>query len=793
MKSLTRNIWRFSHYDVFFALTILLLCLGVIYYAFIVGESFLWEDLLFYSYPSASYFSDALHSGRFPLWISGMRNGLPFYTNLNLTAFYPPLWLLAMIAPGGNVSVVAYQVYLVLQLVVGGLLAYWFLRDLRLQVGAAVVGMIVFVFSSFMSLHIIHANVITAFLWLPLQFLFVNRIVGRPFKAGHYLGLMGATLMSFLAGFPQVVMYNSYLVGTYWLFLYFLRQNEEPKSSVIQKVRGVLFEGVKIGFVFLCVILAGAAQFFPVAENWMLSARQKYAYLEIANDSLPWYYLIHGLVPNFFGVSNGAGSGIPFWGVDKESYGYSIWHAGAWQYWEFGFYAGQIALIAAVVVAFNFRRLWSSQREKLFFFLALFPVLVLMTGRYGFLFSAFYHWVPGFSLFRAPARIGCLLDFCLAVNVAFIVNVVMEKKEELNLRRPLFVLMIFYGLFIVWILVFGASCFPELKNAALWGYSVRQSLQSVLFFGLLVVVFWFMARAKSMRGGLIGVGLLAALTFGDLYLAFQHFHGGKGNPDEYYADRNGLIGQMTKMKEQNGLFRFAQLRDGKLSEEVIFPRNTGYLHSDYEAWEGYILFDLKDWSAFNAITNERIRLDIQNVGVIANLDSRTRQVGLMRYTNSLPRAKFYHDVRAYADAKGLYEDLGAGRLDYYRTLGVLREECVKYGVSTAAPPAGAEAKIHFTPINSDQYQISYQTTAPGVIFISESFYPGWEANAGQYPIIHAFGAFKGIVIPEAGSGVITVKFSPRVLWIGLTISLTTLSVLLGAWLWMVIRARKKTR
>lgn len=144
-----------------------------------------------------------------------------------------------------------------------------------------------------------------------------------------------------------------------------------------------------------------------------------------------------------------------------------------------------------------------------------------------------------------------------------------------------------------------------------------------------------------------------------------------------------------------------------------------------------------------------------------------------------------------ADAKGVYEDLGVGRLDYHRTLGVLREECVKYGVSTAAPPAGAVAKIHFTPINSDKYEISYQTTAPGVIFISESFYPGWEANAGQYPVIHAFGAFKGIVIPEAGSGVITVKFSPRVLWIGLTISGVTLSILLTILGVLVYRSRSR--
>jgi len=150
---------------------------------------------------------------------------------------------------------------------------------------------------------------------------------------------------------------------------------------------------------------------------------------------------------------------------------------------------------------------------------------------------------------------------------------------------------------------------------------------------------------------------------------------------------------------------------------------------------------------------------------------------LMRYTNSLTRAKFYHALRAYPDSKTMYADLDSGRLDYKKTVGILSDDCVKYHVLTSAPPAAATAEVRFNPKSPEEYQISYRTTAPGIIFVSESFYPGWEADGGKYPIIRAFGAFKGIVIPEAGSGVITVKFSPRSFKIGLTISMTTLAML----------------
>jgi hypothetical protein len=285
------------------------------------------------------------------------------------------------------------------------------------------------------------------------------------------------------------------------------------------------------------------------------------------------------------------------------------------------------------------------------------------------------------------------------------------------------------------------------------------------------------------------MGCVAVLAYVDLYVAFHRFQCGKVNPDDYYADRNGLIAQMGKLREQQGAFRFAQLRDGKISEEVIFPRNIGYLYPAYEAWEGYLLFNLKEWGNFNAMTNDRARLDIQNVGIIANASSQTRQVGLMRYTNALPRVKFYHGLRAYPDTKAVYADLESGRLDYRRAAGVLAEDCVRLGLSTGVPPMTAEASVTLVPVTPEQYRIEYRTTAPGVIFISESYYPGWKANEGRLPIIKVFGAFKGIVIPEAGQGVITVKFVPRVLSIGLAISGVTLGLLILV-LVVVVRRRK---
>ena len=779
------------------ALGVLLICLGVYYFAFLNGRCFFWEDVMYMTYPELNHLATSLASGHFPLWLSGLRDGMPFFGQQ--WAYYPPAWLLSFFVKDGRLPSLAIQWYHVSHLLFGAMGMCLFLRENKLRLQACIAGMIVFIFSAFPSLHIIHGAMGYVYMWLPLELFFAKKVIEGSRPGRNYIYLILAVWISFLAGFPQCVLYNAYFMVAYWLYLYCNKERAEGIRLLPGSLSAVAREFAKITGIFVMMILLGAFLLLSTAQNWSMSERQNYGFDRIADLSLPWRYLIDGLIPNFFGVSNGDGSGIPFWGVNRDTYEFRTWHAGGWLYWDYGFYAGQLALLAITVFAFNVRRLWTERREIVFFLAAVPLVLWLALGRYGGLYNIFYHIAPGFSMFRAPTRIGCLFDFSAAVLAAFLVDAVMRGNPVLKLRRPLWTLGVLYSAIFFGILVYGGNVFPELNDARLLQNSLTQVGVSAGICAVMAIILVRISativpspkgKGKGACSALIEpevstgwvprvlVWALVALTFFDLYLAYHQFHQGRINPEEYYADRNGLLGQMTKLREQQGPFRFAQLRDGKISEEIVFPRNTGYLYPGYEVMEGYVLFNLKEYGGFNSITNERVRLDIQNIGVVANLDSRTRQIGLMRYTNSLPRAKFYSDIRVYNDAKALYDDLDAGRLDYHRTLGVLREECVKYNVAIPSPAVNAQSQIHFTPVNSDGYQISYQTTAPGIIFISESFYPGWRAGDGHYPIIHAFGAFKGIVIPEAGNGVITVRFSPQVLWIGLAVSGVTLGVLL---------------
>ena len=780
----TGSSWRVS----LMAAGVLAVLVAVFHFQLLTWKSYLWEDLMYMAHPAFNYLATSVAEGRFPLWLSGLRDGMPFYGEPWI--YYPPALLMSLFVSGGQLSSLVIQWYLVAHVFVGGVFMLLFLREHKLGLWACVAGMTVFSFSGFLSLHFIHGGMGHAFVWLPLELMFVKRMMDGRRPGRNFIYLILAVWMSFLAGFPQSMLYNAYFLAAYWVFLYCRPGHRAGALWSWRTAGGVCLEGVKIGTVFLVVALLGMVVILSTVKTWEMSHRQQFGFAEIADLSLPWYYLIHGVVPNFFGMVTQDGSGVPFWGINKDTLEFQTWHGGAWMYWEFAFYGGQLALIAVAALAFNVRKLWADRREAVFFLAALLPILLLMLGRYGGLFTLLYHVAPGFSMFRTPARMSGLFDFCLAFSVAVFVDRLADKERMPALRRPLGVIAVVYAGLLAALMMCGDQIFPELKQQELWSNALRQTALSAGLFGVVVCLIVWARRVPA--GGLRSTCLagLGVVAFLDFYWAFHTFHQGRVKPEDYFADRNGLITRMTDMRDRNGPFRFGQLRDGKLSEEVIFPRNIGYLYRGYEAPEGYVLFTLKEMNAFHSITNNRVQMDIQNIGMVVNADSQTRQLSVGANPSALPRVKFYPVVQPYPETSSMYRDLETGRLDYRRVLGVLEADCVRYALPTSAVPAGVKAEVHITPKTPESYDISYRTTGPGVIFVSESFYPDWEADGGRVPLIRAFGAFKGIVISKPGEGVIPVVFRPRPFRLGLAISGSALAVLLLA-LGVIVKREQK--
>ncbi|VAW34110.1 hypothetical protein MNBD_CHLOROFLEXI01-5109, partial [hydrothermal vent metagenome] len=75
--------------------------------------------------------------------------------------------------------------------------------------------------------------------------------------------------------------------------------------------------------------------------------------------------------------------------------------------------------------------------------------------------------------------------------------------------------------------------------------------------------------------------------------------------------------------------------------------------------------------------------------------------------------------------------------------------------------------------------IQATTEEPRLLVLSDTFYPGWQAEIDNVPteILQTNVALRGIVVP-AGSHTITMQFRPLTFYLGVAISLLTVLVVL---------------
>ena len=758
------------------AIAILAAFLAFFYWDYLVGRSFIWDDTLTEFYPGVNYFAKSISTGRFPLWFLGVRDGIPFYSDPQVAIFYPPQWCLAPFVRNGRLPFLIYQRYMLLHLLLGGAFAYLFLKQLKLNPVAALSGALVFSISAFASLRVVNAVMLQVYAYLPLQLFCIERLVASNSR-WHWLILVGAMLLSVLAGYPQMTVYCWYLVSAYWLFRCYRKHRQEQPSRRKAVSRLVFRELPRQAATYAVVLGLSAAMVLPAAQNWRQTSRPKLSFREISDPSLTYPALTMLFVPNFFGVTESPGSSPPvaFWGFDPHSPNVLRNHPlnaepGYWQYWEFGAYVGQIFWLAILLLLFNWQHI--ADKKQIAFFLVIWALAVwFMLGRFGGLFYLFYHLVPGVAMFRGATKMSCVASLAAAVLVACAVNLM--RQCELKLRTwPLLLPSVCYaGLLLT--LSLGVHDLPgNLRIGARLNWARHETLYAfeTTLAGAVAIV--AATRFRNRWMAVAGSGAVILIVFADFHRAYGEFHRGLVNPDEYFPDTNRLFPLLKEYREQRGPFRFGQIIRGKLGEEIATFRNLPFFHDFLEVPEGYTTLYLAAVDRFQALTNEEAKIAIQNIRVTMERDAQGKD-WLGARTNSFPRSKFFSQIRRFDSSDELRHALDINAFDW-------RTELAIRGNEIAVPEANVSAStndvVRFESISPESYSIDYHVTRPGVIFVSEAFYPGWIVSDVRIKLIEVFGTFQGLVIPEAGSGHIVVRFSPSVFKLGLLITFLSIGL-----------------
>jgi len=385
------------------------------------------SDLIDQNIPFRKILIDSLRQGKLPLWVSAMGQGFPLFAEgqvgaLNLFNLIPSL----IFPLDVSLNVTYFLIFSLL-----AISTYLYIRRLGLSSWAGLVAALTLTFSAKTVVSIHHINLLLSFSFFVLCLFIVESFLQSQ-KKRWLLFLAFSFSQLIFAGHPQILFYSALFLVGYIAFRLLVGRNWSDKAIRINIL--------KIGFGLFLAFGAGALlslpQLLPTLQLVKESTRVS------GNISFEPYPLrpkdfLMFLRPDWFG--NARFGTYPING-SKEGF-----------YWENQMYIGLIpSALGLFAIFLTFKGvlsfLWiklkaqSSKIPKLgsdpklgtdpekgsdpnftgvvfFFTLAFILCLVLALGKVSplnFVFS-----LPGFNLFRMPARFILFADFWLVILAAF--------------------------------------------------------------------------------------------------------------------------------------------------------------------------------------------------------------------------------------------------------------------------------------------------------------------------------------------------------------------------------------
>ncbi|HET7087200.1 MAG TPA: YfhO family protein [Anaerolineae bacterium] len=336
-------------------------------------------DLYNYFYPYRDYAASAVREGRVPLWNPYLFMGAPFLANSQAGFFYPlnlaASWLET--ARAANLSIVAH-------VWIAAIGAYLFARrSFGASVPAALLGGLSFGLGGYLGAQVEHFNQLQALAWMPWLWLAYEFAVYRLLIGSLLVGSLVGVML--LAGHMQSVFIALVGLTAYalWPAVEHIRSPRAALQTAITRLVPILF-GLGVAAAL------AAVQLLPTLELAGLSPRQGGLPLdEAVSFSLDPRLLGRALLPDYDGALPGGSEFTAFLGVSTLV----VMIIGLLAAWSHGATAWQ-PIGALITDRLTYRSL------SVLAFLGIFLAL----GGFNPLYYLLVKFVPGFDLFRAPAR-----------------------------------------------------------------------------------------------------------------------------------------------------------------------------------------------------------------------------------------------------------------------------------------------------------------------------------------------------------------------------------------------------
>ncbi|MCC6904331.1 MAG: YfhO family protein [Anaerolineae bacterium] len=478
-------------------------------------------DVFTYFMPYWDYRNAALRDLHLPLWNPYLFMGAPFLANSQAGVLYPPNWLIAGLSTPASIKAA-----IVLHLVLAGVGTYLFVRrSLDFSPSAGVLAALVFALGGYVTAQVEHVNQLQGLAWLPwICWLWHEALHPRP-AALILAGL--ALALQLLAGHTQTAFITGVGLGL-WACVETLTRFRAAWKGRWQdtNLRLIAWPLGSLGLISLVALALAAAQILPTLELTSLSARGGgLTALEAVSFSLNPLLLGRSLLPSY-----------ALRPLFSEYVGYS----------------GVVAVCLAVLGTHQLRL-----QPRLFGAVIILGAgLFLAAGAYNPVYWFLVNLVPGFDLFRVPARWLALAAFGLAILAGHGLDSLRNGQPPLPrhwLLAPVTVISALGGL--AWAAplardTLARASLPTPLESALWGTA------------LLAVLVTVMAAARWPAFRRFSGPLLAALAALELFGASQNLpYNDLSTSDAWFGQRPAIS---TLLAENAGAVppaRFLSLSD----------------------------------------------------------------------------------------------------------------------------------------------------------------------------------------------------------------------------------------
>ena len=678
-------------------------------------------------YPWRHFTIESLKKSQIPLWNPYNFSGNPHLANFQ-SAVLSPFNLLFFILP----FVDAWSLNVLLAPLLAGIFTYFLLREFGNGKNSSLISAISFMFCGFITVWMAYGTLSLAIAFLPLSLFCLEKWFNT--KKTWALALLAFSIpLSFFAGHFQTSLYFFIFLAFYLIFKII---NSKSKKGVLSVFLSVLFG--------LLIILP---QIVPSIEFYYNTVRSQ---VFNSGGGIPWWHLVTFFSPDFFGNP-----------VTRNDW------IGSYAEW-----ANFIGIIPFALILFSVFSVKKKSRVW-FFILAGITTLILAIE------SPLQPFIGNLKIpvlsTSNPSRIIVLASFCFSVLAGFGLESLLEFINKKSLKK---IITGFFPTFLilasVWIFIY----FTHILSAEQLIVVKRNMVLPTIMFGLVfgaAILFSFFNIKKYLWAFIVIVLVVTSfdsLRFAQKWMPFDPknlvfanipvFSGIKENIG--YGRIFGNLGAQVEtyygypsIQGYDPLYvgRYGEFIRSALSGEFLEGERSVVKLEKFGAGTKRVLDVLGVTLIFHPVadTNQSWAFPVWR-------DSRYIKVygdnkfQLFKNTSALPRAELFNRFELIHNDKQTLKRFYSNSFDFRKT--IIVEENPNIVLNKEAK--GKSEIISYTP---NKIIIKENTDSPALLFLSDNYYPGWEAfiDGSQTKIFRADYAFRAVVVPK-GTHTVIFNYSP---------------------------------